>query len=81
MNPGGGDRRVGCTIFTVSDRRLPFSSPPTSRRTTVEVVDPASTRVYSLLESELLYDWQFSANQLVLASSPLRLTAGMFFLN
>jgi hypothetical protein len=30
--------------FTVSDSRLPFSSPPTTRRTTVEVFDPASTR-------------------------------------
>jgi hypothetical protein len=31
--------------FTVSDLRLPFSSPPTTRRVTVEVFDPASTRV------------------------------------
>jgi hypothetical protein len=30
---------------TVSDLRLPFSSPPTTRRVTVEVFDPASTRV------------------------------------
>jgi hypothetical protein len=30
--------------FTVSDLRLPFSSPPTTRRVTVEVFDPASTR-------------------------------------
>jgi hypothetical protein len=30
--------------FTLSDSRLPFSSPPTTRRATVEVVDPASTR-------------------------------------
>jgi hypothetical protein len=30
--------------FTVSDSRLPFSSPPATRRTTVEVFDPASTR-------------------------------------
>jgi hypothetical protein len=29
---------------TVSDLRLPFSSPPTTRRVTVEVFDPASTR-------------------------------------
>jgi hypothetical protein len=39
--------------FTVSDLRLPFSSPPTTRRVTVEVLDPASTRVS---KSELLYD-------------------------
>jgi hypothetical protein len=31
--------------FTVSDLRLPFSSPPTTRRVTVEVFDPAFTRV------------------------------------
>jgi hypothetical protein len=30
--------------FTVSDLRLHFSSPPTTRRATVEVFDPASTR-------------------------------------
>jgi hypothetical protein len=29
--------------FTVSDSRLPCSSPPTTRRVTVEVFDPAST--------------------------------------
>jgi hypothetical protein len=34
--------------FTVSDSRLPFSSPPTTRRVTVEVFDPASTRERSL---------------------------------
>jgi hypothetical protein len=33
--------------FTVSDLRRPFSSPPTTRRVTVEVFDPASTRVWS----------------------------------
>jgi hypothetical protein len=33
------------TYFTVSDSRLPFSSPPTTRRVTVEVFDPASTRL------------------------------------
>jgi hypothetical protein len=31
--------------FTVSHLRLPFSSPPTTRRVTVEVFDTASTRV------------------------------------
>jgi hypothetical protein len=35
--------------FTVSDLRLPFSSPPTTLRVTVEVFDPASTRVSSEL--------------------------------
>jgi hypothetical protein len=32
--------------FTVSDLRLPFSSPPTTRRVTVEVLDSASTRTW-----------------------------------
>jgi hypothetical protein len=32
------------TIFSVSDSRLPFPSPPTTRRATVEVFDPTSTR-------------------------------------
>jgi hypothetical protein len=30
-------------------------------------------------ESELLYDWRYTANQLVLAPSPLRLTTRIFF--
>jgi hypothetical protein len=30
--------------FAGSDSRLPFSSPPTTRKTTVEVFDPASTQ-------------------------------------
>jgi hypothetical protein len=35
--------------FTVSDSRLPFSSPPTTCWVTVEVFDPASTRVCGIL--------------------------------
>jgi hypothetical protein len=38
--------------FTVSDSRLPFSSPHTTRRVTVEVFDPTFTRDVSLTESE-----------------------------
>jgi hypothetical protein len=41
--------------FIVSDLRLPFSSPPTTRRVTVEVFDPASTRVTA---PESHYDWR-----------------------
>jgi hypothetical protein len=40
--------------FTVSDLSLPFLSPPTTRRVTVEVFDPASTRVYPLIASGAL---------------------------
>jgi hypothetical protein len=43
----------------------------------VEVFEPASTRNES--ESELLYDWRFTAKQFVLAPSPLRLTARIIF--
>jgi hypothetical protein len=35
--------------FTVSDSRLPFSSPPMTRRAVVEVFDPTSTRDLNLL--------------------------------
>jgi hypothetical protein len=43
--------------LTVSDLRLPFSSPPTTRRATVEVFevfDPASTRYYCVNFENLL---------------------------
>jgi hypothetical protein len=40
--------------FTVSDLKLSFSSPPTTRRVTVEVFDPASTRVVKRLCSDAL---------------------------
>jgi hypothetical protein len=44
---------------TVSDSRLPFSSPPTTRRATVEVFDPASTRVLAIVLSRVRwYAWQ-----------------------
>jgi hypothetical protein len=49
--------------ITVSDLRLPFSSPPTTRMVTVEVFDPAPTRVMSffrILHLYLLYNCQES---------------------
>jgi hypothetical protein len=39
--------------FAVSDLRLPFSSPPTTRRLTVEVFDPASSREISAVTLSL----------------------------
>jgi hypothetical protein len=42
--------------FTVSDLRLPFSSPPTTRRVTVVVFDPASTQGNSLLTNCRAYN-------------------------
>jgi hypothetical protein len=44
--------------FTVSDSRLPFSSPPTTRRVTVEVFDPASTRISCESEPYVTTDGQ-----------------------
>jgi hypothetical protein len=42
--------------FTVSDSRLPFSSPPATRRVTVEVFDPASTRDLQSVEFYYYYN-------------------------
>jgi hypothetical protein len=39
--------------FTVWNSRLPFSSPPTTRRATVDVFNPATTRDTFLVESSL----------------------------
>jgi hypothetical protein len=41
--------------FTVSYSRLPFSSPPTTRRATVEVFDPASTEGLNTTWKCILY--------------------------
>jgi hypothetical protein len=57
---------------------VPFSSLPTTCRATMEVFKPASTWGTDS-KSYLLYDWQFTAKQFVLASSPLRLTTRDFF--
>jgi hypothetical protein len=40
--------------FTVSDSRLPFSSPPMTHRVTVEVFGPTSTWEYQLSNSSYL---------------------------
>jgi hypothetical protein len=55
--------------FTVSDSRLPFSSPPTTRRVTVEVFDPASTRVKL---SENLVEITASKGSVLLFENALR---------
>jgi hypothetical protein len=59
--------------FTVTNLRLPFLSPPTIRRVTLEVFDRASTQVVwfqSESESEAHYDWR-SVSLSVLVSSPV----------
>jgi hypothetical protein len=48
------------TYFTVSDWRLPFSSPPTILRVTVEVFDTASTQDLSTNNSQLSTDNSFT---------------------
>jgi hypothetical protein len=58
-----------------------FSSPTTTGMATLEVSEPASTRgalSESESESELLYDWRFTANKFVLAPNPLRLKDRIF---
>jgi hypothetical protein len=42
--------------------------------------DFSFTTTQSESESGLLYDWRFTANQFVLAASPVRLTASNFIL-
>jgi hypothetical protein len=81
--------------FTASDSGLPFSSPPTTRRSTVEVFDPDSTRDEWIRsesgsesksksglgsESELLYDCRFTANPFVFTCEPLETHGQNFFL-
>jgi hypothetical protein len=47
-----GSESLWTRHYILLSQRLPFSSPPTTRRVTVEVLDPASTRV-NLLSSKL----------------------------
>jgi hypothetical protein len=55
--------------FTVSDTRLPFSRPPTTRRATVEVFDSASTRgvLPFLSERSLIWSSGIHGKYLLLA--------------
>jgi hypothetical protein len=58
---------------------VPFSSPATNRRATVEVFEPASKRNNpDCQESDLLYGWRFTAAQLVSETNFLRLTVSNF---
>jgi hypothetical protein len=64
-----------------------FTIPAFERAKTVHALDLAATVIGNLqidvskIESEwgLLYDWRFTANQFVLATSPARLTMTDFF--
>jgi hypothetical protein len=59
---------------------VPFSSPPTTRRATVEIIETASIMCVSYQsKSKLLHDWWFTAIHFFLASRPLRLTTTDFF--
>jgi hypothetical protein len=60
------------TIFSVSDSRLPFLLNPTTRRATVEVCDPASTRdcrLFGSSQSQSYVTSDCSVGQSVLESS------------
>jgi hypothetical protein len=62
------------SYFTVSYLRLPFSSPPTTRRVTVEVFEPASTRVWlNRTRSAQSYSLEADLDQTPLASPLLLL--------
>jgi hypothetical protein len=74
--------------FTLSDLRLPFSSPPTTRRVTVEVFDPASTRVNlskarinSLLYLPRVRDRSHYVEQLVVLCYPVGCHGNLVFSN
>jgi hypothetical protein len=72
--------------FTVSDSRLPVSSPPTTRRATVEIFDPASTwHRSSLLQFNCFRGNMFVCQAVIQQRLPCiclfrgrRLTAGVF---
>jgi hypothetical protein len=56
------------TIFYYSDLRLPFSSPLTTRRATLEVFDFASTRIWGALSNERAF-YKMSENLVELTAS------------
>jgi hypothetical protein len=55
------------SYLTVSDSRFPFLSPPTTRRATVEVFDPASTRENSAVLGSSLYSLGSHPNENVVS--------------
>jgi hypothetical protein len=69
---------AGCLFdlhFDPEDRDNVFFQKPLRTFTGIHSVTSESE---SESESELLYDWRFTANQFVLATSPLRLTTSNF---
>jgi hypothetical protein len=69
------------TISSSSDWPLDWNYSDFSPTELSAQLDSAMTRCDSSLlesESELLYNWWFTANQFVLVTSPLRLTTGNF---
>jgi hypothetical protein len=71
--PSHSGVRVPCDswpYFTVSNFRLPFSSPPATRRVMVKVFEPASTRVKPLIsQSPIATDRQWISKSWCRASS------------
>jgi hypothetical protein len=78
----GPRQQVPCDprpYFTVSNSRLPFSSLPRLAGLRWRYSTPSPHGILPVFrDSDLLYDWQFAANQFILAPSPLRLTARFF---
>jgi hypothetical protein len=61
---------------------VPFPSPPMICRAMVEVFEPSSIWVtgqnqLTLPQPQLIYDWRFTGNQFILASSLLKLLTGV----
>jgi hypothetical protein len=76
----------GIGVLSFTPRHwVPFSSLPRTCRAMVEVFEPSSSRTWSKSKSKSksksLYDWRFTANQFVLAPSPLRFMMRFFFFN
>jgi hypothetical protein len=57
---------------------LIYLTPPKQQLLIWTVAGPATAKLKSESESDLLYNWRFSADQFVLATSPLRLTTSNF---
>jgi hypothetical protein len=58
-------------VFTSPRNWVPFSSPPTTRRATVEVFDPGSTRVYYATMAAYIVPARTALKELLLTVIPL----------
>jgi hypothetical protein len=71
---------IGCLVRVPNSvLRFRCSTAPAHADSRVLEKQPSTGYDNSDSESELLYDWQFTVNQFVLAPSPFRLTTSIFF--